>query len=119
MGHVRVAIKLANPLRRQETVEVPDALVDTGATWTTVPREIADRLGLEVVGQVPAETAGGEIVVDHSFALIEYDGKQSFSDVLINDHLSDVLVGVVTLEGLRLAVDPRSGRLVDSKLLLM
>lgn len=119
MGHVRVRLKLANPVMRQEIVEVEDALIDTGATWTTLPRGIAERLGLEIVGQVTADTAAGEISVDHSFALIEYDGKQSFSDVLINDNLREVLVGVVTLEGLRLAVDPRTGSLVDTKLLLM
>jgi clan AA aspartic protease len=119
MGHVRVKIKVANPVSRQDLVEVDDALVDTGATWTTLPRDIADRLGLQVVDQVLADTAAGEISVDHSFALIQYDGKQSVSDVLINDHLREVLVGVVTLEGLRLAVDPRSGRLVDTKLLLL
>ncbi len=119
MGHVRVRIKIANPAKHQEFVEVDDALVDTGATWTTVPRNIADRLGLQVVDQVQADTAAGEISVDHSFALIQYDGKQSVSDILINDNLREVLVGVVTLEGLRLAVDPRSGRLVDTKLLLM
>ena len=119
MGHVREKLKLANPLRRDETVEVENALIDTGATWTTVPRGIADHLGLEIVGQIQTETAAGEISVDHSFALIEYDGKQSFSDILVNDNLREVLVGVVTLELLRLAVDPRSGRLVDTKLLLM
>jgi clan AA aspartic protease len=117
MGHVRVKLIIANPATRQETVEVDNALVDTGATWTTIPRDIANRLGLDIVDQVRADTAAGEISVDHSFALIAYDGKQSVSDVLIN--LQEVLVGVVTLEGLRLAVDPRSGRLVDTKLLLM
>jgi aspartyl protease family protein len=117
MGHVRVKLIIANPTTRQETVEVDNAVVDTGATWTTIPRDIANRLGLDIVDQVRADTAAGEISVDHSFALIAYDGKQSVSDVLIN--LQEVLVGVVTLEGLRLAVDPRSGRLVDTKLLLM
>ena len=119
MGHVRVKIRIANPTRRQEFVDVDDALVDTGATWTTVTRDIADRLGLQVVDQVQADTAAGEVTVDHSFALIQNDGKQSIPDVLVNDTLREVLVGVVTLEGLRLAVDPRSGRLVDTKLLLM
>ena len=119
MGHVRVKIRIANPTRHQEFVDVDDALVDTGATWTTVTRDIADRLGLQVVDQVQADTAAGEVTVDHSFALIQYDGKQSISDVLVNDTLREVLVGVVTLEGLRLAVDPHSGRLVDTKLLLM
>ena len=119
MGHVRVKIRIANPNRRQDSVEIDDALVDTGATWTTVPRELADRLGLDIVDRVRTETAAREISVDRSFALVEYDGKQSVSDVLINDTLREVLVGVVTLEGLRLAVDPRSGRLVDTKILVM
>jgi aspartyl protease family protein len=119
MGHVRVKIRIANPARRHVAVDVDDALVDTGATWTTVPRDIADRLGLDIVDQVRTETAAGGMSVDHSFALVAYDGKQSVSDVLINDHLQEVLVGVVTLEGLRLAIDPGSGRLVDTKLLLM
>ena len=119
MGHVRVKTKIANPTRTQDFVEVDDALVDTGATWTTVTRDIATRLGLQVVDQVQAATTAGEITVDHAFALIQYDGKQSVSDVFVNDSLSEVLVGAVTLEGLRLAVDPHSGRLVDTKLLLI
>ncbi|TMF98840.1 MAG: hypothetical protein E6I03_12740 [Chloroflexi bacterium] len=61
MGHVRVKIRIANPTRRQEFVDVDDALVDTGATWTTVTRDIADRLGLQVVDQVQADTAAGEV----------------------------------------------------------
>src|SRR2546428_5981784 len=117
MGHVRVKIRIATPTRREEFVEVDDALVDTGATWTTLTRDIADRLGLQVVDQVQADTAAGEVTVDHSFAFIQYDGKHSISDVLVNDTLREVLVGVETLGGLRLAVDPRSGRLVDTKIL--
>ncbi|TMB99724.1 MAG: aspartyl protease [Chloroflexi bacterium] len=119
MGHVRVTIRIAHPARREEPVEVPNALVDTGATWTTVPRQLADRLGLEVIEQLPAQTAAGEVTVDHSFAVVEYDGRRSFADILISDAYPGVLVGVVTLEGLRLAVDPGTGRLVDAKLLLL
>jgi len=119
MGHVRVNIKITNPNQRDKVVEVTEALVDTGATWTTVPRTLADQLGLETVEQLLAETAAGEVTVDHSFAFIEYDGRRSFSDILISDSYPGVLVGVVTLEGLRLAVDPGSGKLLDAKLLLL
>ena len=119
MGHVRVKLKIANPTKRQEAVEVEDVLVDTGATLWLIPRALADRLELEVLGQIPAETAAGEVSVDHSYAFIEYDGKQSVSDVAISDSYAGVLVGVYTLEALRLAVDPTSGRLVDTKLLLL
>jgi len=38
-----------------------DFLVDTGATGTAIPADLARRLGLEVVGQVTSQTAGGRV----------------------------------------------------------
>ncbi len=119
MGHVRVKIRIANPARRQEAVEVDDALVDTGATWSVMPRSLADRLGLDIIGQKRVRTAGGEAQLDHSFAYIEYNGHDSVGDVVISDSYPGVLVSVLTLEGMALAVDPKTGRLVDSELLLL
>src|SRR5439155_24776660 len=105
MGHVRVKIRIANPTRRQEFVDVDDSLVDTGATWTTVTRDIADRLGPQ--GRRPSASGHRRRrgKADHSFPLIQNDGKQSSTDVLVNDALREVLVGVVALQGLPLAVD--------------
>lgn len=119
MGHVRVNIKLANPARRQQTIEIRDVLVDTGATWTVIPRELANRLGLEVIGKKRVRTADAEVELDHSFAYVEYEGRESVGDVVISDTYPGVLIGVLTLEGMALAVDPKTGRLVDSELLLL
>jgi aspartyl protease family protein len=119
MGHVRVKIRIANPARRQEAVEVDDALVDTGATWSVMPRSLAYRLGLDIIGQKRLRTAEGEAQLDHSFAYIEYNGHDSVGDVVISDSYPGVLVSVLTLEGMALAVDPKTGRLVDSELLLL
>ncbi len=119
MGHVRVTIRIANPNRRQDTLEIQDVLVDTGATWTVVPRPLANRLGLETLGKKRVRTANGDVDVDHSFAYIEFEGHQSVGDVVVSDTYPGVLIGVLTLEGMALAVDPKSGRLVDSELLLL
>ena len=119
MGHVRVAIKLANPARWREPVEIEDALVDTGATFTTVPRALAEQLGLEVFGQQATRTAAGVISVDQSSAFLEYDGRRTVTPVWISDTYPGVLVGVFTLEALGLAVDPASGRLTESEFLLL
>lgn len=119
MGHVRVKIRIANPNRRDQAIELDNVLVDTGATWTVIPRPIAEELGLEVLGKKKVRTANGEIDVDHSYAFIEYEGRQTVSDVMITDTYDGVLLGVFTLEGMALAVDPKSGRLVDSELLLL
>jgi clan AA aspartic protease len=119
MGHVRVDLRIANPNSRDELLEVKDALVDTGATFTTVPRSLADQLGLEVLGRHQTRTANGTIQVDRSWAYIEIQGRDNMVPIWISDTYPDVLVGVVTLESLALAVDPKSGKLIDSELLLL
>ena len=41
MGHVEVKVSLSNPIREGGTEVVEKALMDTGATFTTIPRKIA------------------------------------------------------------------------------
>ena len=119
MGHVKIDVKIGNPNRRDEAVTVSQALVDTGASWTTIPRELGDRLGLEKFGKHRVRTANGVVEADQSFAFIEINGRQTVHEVLISDTYPGVLIGVLTLEGLRFAVDPKNERLVDSELLLL
>jgi len=119
MGHVRVKIRIANPNNRSEAIEVDDALVDTGASFTTVPRALADRLALDVLGQHQVRTAAGPLKVDRSFAFIDIDGRDGVAPVWISDSYPGVLIGVLTLEALALAVDPGAGKLTDSELLLL
>jgi len=120
MGHVRITIRIAHPERPDEALEFADALVDTGASITTIPRSVADQPGLRILGrQQKAPTAAGDVTVDRSYAQVEYDGHVSVGDIIISDTYPGVLIGVLTLEGMALAVDPKSGRLVDSELLLL
>ncbi len=119
MGHVRAKVRFANPEVPNGAVDVEDALIDTGATWTTVPRAIADRLGLRLIGQVPVKTAAGLQTLDQSYALAELDEKKMVTPLLISDTLDSVLIGVTMLEALGLAVDPTSGQLKESEVFLL
>jgi aspartyl protease family protein len=119
MGIVRVAITITNPTDRSRRREISEAIVDTGASWTTIPKALAVDLGLEIVGRRRVMTANGPVEVEQSHAMIEYDGHLSFSDIMISSTYSGVLLGALTLEGMALAVDPKSGKLVDSELLLL
>jgi aspartyl protease family protein len=119
MGIVKVAITITNPVQRTRHREIPDAIVDTGASWTMIPKSLAAELGLEIIGRKRVSTANGVIEAEQSFALIEYDGHISASDIMITDTYTGVLLGVLTLEGMALAIDPKSGRLIDSELLLL
>ena len=119
MGIVRVKVRIANPYRREQVVEVDDALLDTGASQTTIPRRIAEELDLEILGQKRVTTANVVLTVDQSFAYIEIEDRPTVHEVLVSDTYSGVLIGVLTLEGLALAVDPKRHRLVDAELLLL
>jgi clan AA aspartic protease len=117
MGHVWVEARIANPLTSQEVKVV--ALVDTGATFTVVPSWICEELGLRVVGKKRVETAKGYADLDESFAIVEIEGKQGVTPVLISRELKDVLIGVLTLEALGLTVDPTTGKLKETRILLL
>jgi clan AA aspartic protease len=117
LGHVVAQVTLFNPTDSglKSTVE---ALVDTGATLTVVPRALARDLRLPITGRGRVRTASGDVELDRGRALIQIDGKSEINPVLISDTLDRVLVGVVTLETLSLTVDPTTGELNEVDLLL-
>jgi len=116
MGHVYVTAKISN-LGRTKGKEV-EALVDTGATLTVVPQEIATELGLEQISREEVETGAGIIELSRSVARISINGKEAVQEVLMSDIINKVLIGTVTLETLALSVDPLTGKLKEKRLLL-
>ena len=119
---MRVRAEIVNPERRDRTITVDSALIDRGATRTTVSRTIADQLGLELLGRSIIDTAAGARAIDESYARVrlpDYKDKASFADIWISDELSGVIIGVITLEALELAVDPKNGRLINVPGLLL
>ncbi len=51
-----------------------DFLVDTGATRTALPPDVAQRAGLQAIGKSRSSTAGGEVVVIDALADVELQG---------------------------------------------
>ena len=119
MGHVRISLRISNPDDPSKAVEVRDALVDTGATWTCVPRSLVASLGLRRVGTIRVRTAAGPQDLEQSYAQLELEGKSLVTNISVSDTLDTVLVGVTTLESLGLAVDPVKGQLIETDLLLL
>lgn len=66
-----------------------DFLVDTGATSTAIPSRLADRLGLETLGQVRSQTAGGVVT-----------GRVMRADVVLDGGVQARNLRVVALDGL-------------------
>ena len=119
MGHVRVPVEIVNPVDRRKSVRVENALIDTGATRTTISRELAQQLDLEVRGVQQVRTAAGTKTIDRLFAMILLDGRESIGDIWISDDYPGVLIGVITLEAMGLGVDPKNQRLIDVEQLLL
>ena len=117
MGHVWVKTKVINPLTGAEVER--EALVDTGATFTVIPRSLYEKLSLKVVGEKDVETAKGITRLDESFAIVEIEGKRGLTPLLVSRDLKDMLVGVLTLESLGFKVDPTTGELKETRILLM
>lgn len=119
MGHVNVKLKLANPVSPGGTAVEASALVDTGATFTTIPRHVSEELGLRVTGKRRVRTAAQLEILEQSFASVEINGNMTVTPILVSDTLDKILVGVITLEALGLTVDPTTGQLKEAETYLL
>ena len=111
MGNFRVEIEIGDPAdSRFDSVRAP---VDTGATYTWVPRDILERLGIRPEEEWPFVLADGrEVSYSIAWTRVRMDGRTQPSIVMFGDPGSEPLLGVFTLEGFRLAVDPVNRRLI-------
>ena len=93
--------------------EEVEALVDTGSTFTAVPRELLERLGIRRARRERFRIASGQVVGnDVGDALVRLEGKEGTTPVIFNEPGEPVLLGAVTLEAFLLGVDPVARRLV-------
>lgn len=95
------------------TFETLEALVNTGATWSWIPRPILDRLGIHATDRRRLQMASGQIVErDSGWALITAAGVTVPTICIFGDAESIPLLGAVALEECSLAPDPVRQRLV-------
>jgi predicted aspartyl protease len=127
MGKVMVAAKLENlddvsaakrgalPPEQIRTVEVADALVDTGATFLSLPRSLIQQLGLIHYRTRRAKTSGG--IVDfnmYGVVRLTVQGRDCFVEVAELPDECPVLIGQLPLEALDFLIDPIKQRLVGN-----
>jgi len=118
MAAFRVTIEIA-PMD-QSRFEQIDALVDTGATYTVVPRDVLERLGITPQFRRRFRVANGRVVeLDMAWAVVRVEGQMTYTICVFGEPGTDALLGAFTLEGLGLGVDPVNQRLVPVELLLI
>lgn len=99
-------VEVGNPAR-PETTEKVEFLIDSGAIYSVVPREILDRLGIRPLTRQEFRLAdGSKLSRDKGGALFRYQGQIGVADVIFGELGDSFLVGAFTLEALGLALDP-------------
>ena len=96
-----------------------EAMVDTGAAYTSLPGGLLRNLGIESMGQRRFLLADGRrVYMDYGEAKATVDGESVTTLVIFGEDDAPALLGAYTLEGLALAVDTVEQRLVPTHLIL-
>ncbi len=127
MGKVQVAVKIENledifkvdagtlPADQVRSVNVPNALVDTGAVMLSLPKRLVAQLGLKPYRTRRVRTAGGIVETRICAAVrLTVQGRDFTTDVAEIPDDCPVLIGQIPLEGLDFVVDPVGGRLIGN-----
>ena len=118
MGTFHVEIEVGDPLG--QTYEGVEALVDSGATYTTLPASQLRRLGVDVVSAGTFVLADGRRVEkEMGQTTVRLNGEQFIVPVVFGDEGIQPILGAVTLEIFRLGIDPVRMRLIPVEGLLL
>jgi predicted aspartyl protease len=127
MGKVVVSARIENlqdayeaekgvlPADRIRTVEVADALVDTGATMLSIPRRLIVQLGLSRRRTRTARPAAGMVSFGiYGAVRLTVQGRDCIVEAAEIPDECPVLIGQIPLEGLDFVVDPTGQRLMGN-----
>jgi predicted aspartyl protease len=97
------------------TVEVPDALVDTGAVMLSLPRRLIEQLGLSRLRARRIRTSAGVAeTAMYDAVRLTIQGRECTVDVLEVPDGCPVLIGQIPLEAMDWVVDPVGGKLIGN-----
>ena len=112
MGLFWIDFEVGDP--QGQVYESVHALVDTGATYTSLPASTLTRLKVTPHDRLKFIHAdGSEAEKDIGQTWVRVNGKSVITLVIFGEEGSPALLGAYTLEGVRLGVDPVNRRLVS------
>lgn len=111
MGTFRVSIQLARA--GLESFEDMEALVDTGASYTWIPRNVLERLGAQPDEERVFVLADGrEVRYPIAWVRVKLGDRIQPTLAVFGDIGTEPILGAFTLEGFGLGVDPVNRRLI-------
>lgn len=97
-----------------------EALVDTGASTTSLPASVLQDLGVRALYTERFRFAQGEVRgLPVGYTWIRFAGKEVLTQVIFNAEGTSPLLGALALEAVYMAVDPVGQRLIPVEGLLM
>ena len=120
MGVFKVRAKVWNPDDPSRSIEV-ELLVDTGTTYTLLPSNLLEKLGVQPSRWVKLRLANGRVAERPLGEIgIEIEGYRARATPVVFGESDICLLGSVTMEQLGLAPDPIAKKLkpVEAYLLL-
>jgi clan AA aspartic protease len=115
MGYVYADVEITN-VKEDGGCFSRSILVDTGAYDTAIPANELEKIGVEREYKETYKLANGSPVsYDVGFALISINGRKVAGNVVFGEVGSEPLIGVLTLEAARFAVDPVNQKLINGK----
>ena len=113
MGAIFVTIEVGDV--RGERFEPVEVMVDTGATFTTVPEHLLRRLGVTPKRTMPVRLGDGSVIDDQvADTAIRIEDQTFTTPVTFGQEGEPNLLGVVALETALLALDPVEQRLIPT-----
>jgi predicted aspartyl protease len=107
MGHIFVRAKF----RGKDVLEIDKILVDTRASFTVMPLDIAEKYFIETPFEAELKLGDGRVVKAKMFvAEIEIEGRKGPLRIMAFKNAIPV-IGVDTLETLGLKIDPSTGKI--------
>ena len=111
MGKLTVTVAVGDQQGRRFTSL--NLTVDTGSTFTALPRSLLESLDVPVARRARSRLAdGGASMVDVGWTMIRLQDQEFPTTVTFAEANEPPLLGVVTLEEALLAVDPVGQRLI-------
>lgn len=115
----RVKARIWNPLDPSRSRDI-ELLVDTGATYTIIPRDVLEALNIKVLRYVRLRLADDRVIERPVGEVgIEIEGYRASATPVVFGDPDIYILGSVTMEQLGLAPDPITKKLRPAEALLM
>jgi clan AA aspartic protease len=114
MGTFTVGCLIKNHVNRDQAVEIPRLMVDTGSEATWIPRKLLEQIEVKPEKRQVFQMANGQQVYrDVGYAVVRVGKRETTDEVVFAEKGDYVLLGARALEGLLLWVDPKNKKLIE------